>query len=108
MAEKQELKFSSRSISDFVFEENIKNGFDSEMEHTIPFLQQKLISVLEKENNPYLIFKKFPKLSTKLDGLPQYGILSHNLDGAEYYHSHNRKIHSLDVAFLLEKIAHNN
>lgn len=79
-----------------------------EMEYHIPYIVHSLITVLESENNPYLFFESFRELWTKLDGLPQYGILSHNLDGAEYYHGHNRKIHSLDVAFLLEKIGYTN
>lgn len=106
--EKKELEFSQwktpTSLQEFLFQENE----ETEMEYMIPFFQQNLISVLNEKDNPYLIFEKFPLLEKKLDSLPQYGILSHNLNGAEYYHSHTRKIHSLDVAFLLERIAHNN
>ncbi len=79
-----------------------------EMEFHIPYITQNLISILKEEKNPYLFFNSFFELRNKLEGLPQYGILAHNLDWAEYYHGHNRMIHSYDVALLLERIGNNN
>lgn len=63
----------------------------------------------ENPNNPYHILTKNLDFLKKLEGLFQYGVNIQPLDkNTTYLHSHNRYVHSLDVACNIELIMRNN
>lgn len=75
-------------------------------EYVIPYIKNLIVTVFNKENSPYKILDRFlMELAAKVKFLPQYGIIYHTLEGIKYQHNHDRKIHSIDVSLLLERIA---
>jgi len=79
------------------------------MKHNIPYIKKSLVTILTNPPSPYhLVHEYYHPLANKLQNLPQYGVNMHSFgDNYLTFHTHNRFQHSLDVALLLERIAHN-